>query len=58
MGGNADTWKIQHNNLHHSYTNVTGIDEDIAPGAIMRFSPHEKYRKAYFNPKRIQIFKG
>lgn len=41
-GGYAKMWKIQHNVLHHTYTNVTGMDEDIDPGKVMRFSPHEK----------------
>lgn len=47
VGGSAVNWKIQHNVLHHTYTNVTGMDEDINPGAIMRFSPHQKRRKLH-----------
>ncbi len=42
VGGLALNWKIQHNKLHHSYTNVEGHDEDIAPPPIMRFCPHDK----------------
>ena len=42
IGGSTFTWNIQHNQKHHSYTNVDGIDEDINPGFIMRFSPHKK----------------
>lgn len=40
LGGNVNSWKAQHNVLHHSYTNVEGYDEDIDPGKILRFSPH------------------
>ncbi len=40
-GGSAVNWKIQHNVLHHSYTNIDGYDEDIDPSGIMRFSPHQ-----------------
>ena len=47
LGASATNWKIQHNMLHHSYTNVSGIDEDISPGNIMRFSPHQKRFKAH-----------
>lgn len=47
VGGNAETWQIQHNGLHHSYTNVTGMDEDIDPGVVLRFSPHDKHRWFY-----------
>ena len=44
VGGSALNWKIQHNVLHHTYTNIEGVDEDIAIHGIMRFSPHEKRR--------------
>ncbi len=47
IGGHSVNWKIQHNVLHHTYTNITGMDEDINPGKAMRFSPHEKRRSAH-----------
>ena len=47
IGGYAVTWKVQHNVLHHSYTNVHGYDEDISPIGIMRFSPNAKLRKIH-----------
>jgi linoleoyl-CoA desaturase len=51
-GGYAFNWKIQHNVLHHSYTNIDGYDEDIAPSGVMRFSPHQPV-KPFF---RFQVF--
>jgi linoleoyl-CoA desaturase len=42
IGGNKANWKIQHNFLHHSFTNIDGFDEDIDAGIILRFSPHAK----------------
>ena len=47
VGGYALTWKIQHNVLHHSYTNIDGYDEDIDPSGIMRFSPHQPVKSFY-----------
>lgn len=47
VGGSDINWKIQHNVLHHTYTNVDGMDEDINAGAILRFSPHQKRLKAH-----------
>ncbi len=47
VGGSAHNWKIQHNILHHTYTNVTGYDEDIKPVGILRFSPNEKLRSIH-----------
>src|SRR5678810_754314 len=29
LGSNVFNWKIQHNYLHHSYTNIDGYDHDI-----------------------------
>ncbi len=43
VGGYHVTWKIQHNILHHTYTNIEGLDHDIDAGALLRFSPHSKW---------------
>ena len=42
VGGYDVTWRIQHNVLHHTYTNIEGLDEDIEAGGLLRFSPHAK----------------
>lgn len=42
IGGNARTWKLQHNVLHHAYTNIEGMDHDLAAPPVLRFSPHQK----------------
>lgn len=41
VGAYHQNWRIQHNVLHHSYTNVDGLDEDISTG-LLRFSPNQK----------------
>jgi len=51
-GGYALNWKIQHNVLHHSYTNIANYDEDIDTSGIMRFSPHQPL-KPFF---KYQVF--
>ena len=40
LAGNAQNWKTQHNVIHHTYTNVHELDEDIAPVGVLRFEPH------------------
>ena len=40
IGGISSNWKVQHNLLHHTYTNITGVDEDIDTNAVLRLSPH------------------
>jgi len=48
LGGNPTNWKIQHNVLHHTFTNVEGFDEDIdAPVKLLRFSPHTAWRPVH-----------
>lgn len=47
VGGNAINWKIQHNVLHHSYTNIEDADEDIHGPIFLRFSPHQKRLKIH-----------
>ncbi len=44
LGGHATNWKIQHNVIHHTFTNVHEVDEDIAPPGFMRFDPHSKLK--------------
>ena len=36
LGGNAFLWKIKHNIIHHTFTNIDGIDDDIANGPLLR----------------------
>lgn len=47
VGGASINWKIQHNVLHHTYTNVDGYDEDIEAPVFLRFSPNAKWIPAH-----------
>lgn len=40
LGGSVFNWKLQHNILHHTYTNIVHLDDDIDDKLVMRFSPH------------------
>ncbi|MCI5081974.1 MAG: acyl-CoA desaturase [Saprospiraceae bacterium] len=42
IGGAVSNWKLQHNEMHHSFTNIHGYDHDIDAGPILRISPHDK----------------
>lgn len=44
IGGHAFLWKIQHNVLHHTYTNVHDVDEDISPRGVLRMAPGSKWK--------------
>jgi len=47
LGGNAFIWKFKHNIIHHTYTNVDGIDDDIAKSPLMRQCPTQKWVPAH-----------
>jgi linoleoyl-CoA desaturase len=47
MGGSTINWKLQHNILHHTYTNITHLDDDIASKPALRLSPHTSRTKAH-----------
>jgi linoleoyl-CoA desaturase len=44
MGGSTFMWKIKHNIIHHTYTNIDGLDDDIAKYPLFRLSPHQEVR--------------
>jgi linoleoyl-CoA desaturase len=39
MGANGYLWRLTHNRIHHTYTNVHGLDEDIVVTPAIRLSP-------------------
>ena len=47
LGGNAYIWKLKHNIVHHTYTNIDGIDDDIAKAPIMRQCKSQPRYKAH-----------
>ncbi|MAL17652.1 MAG: acyl-CoA desaturase [Balneola sp.] len=47
MGANGYIWKITHNIIHHTYTNIHGHDEDLEVAAFIRLSPHSEYKAVH-----------
>jgi len=47
LGSNVLNWKIQHNVLHHTYTNISGYDEDIDSKGPIRLSEHVPLKKMH-----------
>ncbi len=47
IGGMVFNWKLQHNVLHHTYTNIHKVDDDIDNKLILRFSPHSESKKVH-----------
>lgn len=47
LGGNAYIWKQKHNIIHHTYTNVDGVDDDISKSPVMRQSHNQPWVPAH-----------
>ncbi len=47
LGGNAFLWKVKHNIIHHTYTNVDGLDDDIAKLPVIRQCESQKKMKLH-----------
>jgi len=47
LGGNAFFWKQKHNIIHHTYTNVDGVDDDIAKSPMIRMCNTQKWVPAH-----------
>jgi linoleoyl-CoA desaturase len=56
LAGNVYNWKVQHNVLHHTFTNIQGYDEDIDAGRIIRFSKNSKWLPVHQFQKFYSIF--
>lgn len=44
IGGSQRLWYHKHNVLHHTYTNIAGVDTDLETGELLRLSPNQKWR--------------
>jgi linoleoyl-CoA desaturase len=55
VGGSAFNWKLQHNILHHTYTNITHMDDDIEDRLVLKFSPHTEV-KGYHRFQSLYAF--
>ena len=44
--GPADFWRHTHNHVHHTYTNVLGMDDDVGYG-VVRLFPEQRWKPFY-----------
>lgn len=44
LGANGYIWKITHNVVHHTYTNIHKHDEDLEVAEFIRLSPHSAHK--------------
>jgi linoleoyl-CoA desaturase len=46
IAGPSDFWRHTHNHIHHTYTNVLGMDDDIGYG-VVRLFPEQRWKPFY-----------
>ncbi len=47
LGASAIMWNMKHNIIHHTYTNIDGVDDDIEARPWMRFATTQKKMKLH-----------
>ncbi|MFT4092784.1 MAG: acyl-CoA desaturase [Niabella sp.] len=47
LGANTFMWKMKHNVIHHAYTNIDGIDDDLDAKPFLRLCETQKHYKVH-----------
>jgi linoleoyl-CoA desaturase len=47
LGANNFMWKTKHNIIHHTYTNIEGVDDDIEAKPLLRLCETQKHYKIH-----------
>ena len=50
-----EAWKHSHNYIHHTYTNVLGLDKDLGY-EVMRIDPNQKWHPRYLGQPILNLF--
>ncbi len=50
-----EAWKHSHNYIHHTYTNVLGLDKDLGY-EVMRIDPEQKWHPRYLGQPILNLF--
>jgi len=47
LGANVFMWNTKHNVIHHAYTNIDGIDDDLDARPLLRLCQSQKYYRIH-----------
>lgn len=47
LGADVFLWKTKHNVIHHAFTNIDGVDDDIDARPFLRLCQTQKYHRIY-----------
>jgi linoleoyl-CoA desaturase len=55
LGASSWFWRVKHRQLHHTYPNIDGADDDIDLGPFLRMAPGQP-RRAYHRFQQVYAF--
>jgi linoleoyl-CoA desaturase len=55
IGASSYVWRVKHNVVHHTYTNIAGADQDIEAMPFARFAP-EQPRRFFHRLQHVYIW--
>lgn len=55
LGASSFMWNTKHNVVHHAYTNIEGVDDDIEAGMLLRMAPQQK-RYAFHKYQHVYVW--
>jgi linoleoyl-CoA desaturase len=55
IGGSSYVWRQKHNILHHTYTNIAGLDDDLEAGPLLRLAPWQE-RRAFHRFQHLYVW--
>jgi linoleoyl-CoA desaturase len=47
LGASSFVWRQKHNVWHHTYTNISGLDEDLETQGFLRMTPRDAWKPAF-----------
>jgi linoleoyl-CoA desaturase len=47
LGASSYVWRVKHGIVHHTYTNIEGIDDDIDAAPFARLAPGQAHRRLH-----------
>jgi linoleoyl-CoA desaturase len=52
LGMSGFRWRVKHNVWHHTYTNISGFDDDVETFGLMRLTPRAPWKPMF----RVQVW--
>lgn len=55
LGASSHVWRVKHGHLHHTYTNIVGVDDDISLAPLARIAPGQP-RRAFHRLQHLYMW--